>query len=185
MAQPAAEVRRWTREEYEQLSEAGFLRPNERVELIDGIIYEMSPQNTLHAMAIMNALEELRAAFSDGYHVRPQLPLACGSYSQPEPDLAVVPGHQRDYRITHPAAAVLVLEISDSSLKLDREVKRDLYAEAGIPEYWVLSVSTRQLEVFREPEDGEYRSRVALGPDETVTPLAAPDASIRIADLLP
>jgi Uma2 family endonuclease len=185
MAQPAAEVRRWTREEYEQLAEAGFLRPDERVELIDGIIYGMSPQNSLHATAIMNSLEELRAAFADSYHVRPQLPLALGSHSQPEPDLAVVPGHQRDYRTTHPTTAVLVLEISDSSLALDREVKRDLYAEAEIPEYWVLSVGTRQLEVFREPEDGTYRSLLALGPDETATPLAAPGASIRIADLLP
>jgi Uma2 family endonuclease len=185
MAQPAAEVRRWTREEYEQLAEAGFLRPNERVELIDGIIYEMSPQNSLHATALLNALEELRAAFSDGYHVRPQLPLALDSQSQPEPDLAVVSGRPQEYRTAHPATAVLVLEISDSSLRLDREVKRGLYAEAGIPEYWVLSVGTRQLEVFREPEGGEYRSRIALGPDETVTPLAAPAALIRIADLLP
>lgn len=185
MAQPAAEVRRWTREEYEQLAEAGFLRPDERVELIDGIIYEMSPQNSLHATALLYSLRELQAVFSEGYHLRPQLPLALDSQSQPEPDLAVVPGRPQDYRSAHPATATLVLEISDSSLKLDREVKRDLYAEAGVPEYWVLSVGTRQLEVFREPEDGTYRSRVALGPDETVTPLAAPGASIRIADLLP
>lgn len=185
MAQPAAEVRRWTREEYEQLAEAGFLRPDERVELIDGIIYGMSPQNSWHATAIMNSLEELRAAFAEGYHVRPQLPLALGSHSQPEPDLAVVPGHQRDYRTSHPTTAVLIVEISDSSLKLDREIKRDLYAEAGISEYWVLSVGTRQLEVFREPEDGAYRSRMVLSSEETVAPLAAPDASIRIADLLP
>jgi Uma2 family endonuclease len=128
MAQPAADVRRWTREEYERLVEAGFFSPEERLELVDGMIYEMTPHTTWHATGILNCEEELRAVFSEGFHVRTQLPLALGSHAEPEPDLAVVPGRRHDYRSGHPTLAVLVVEVSETSAQYDREVKRRLYA---------------------------------------------------------
>lgn len=186
MANPAFDVRRLTREEYERLAEEGAFPPEARMELIHGVVHELTPQNSWHATALLNCTEELGAAFSKtGYHVRPQLPLALGAHTQPEPDLAVVSGRRRDYRAGHPTMAALVVEISETSVKYDRSVKRALYAEAGIPEYWILYVKTKQLEVLREPRDGDYRSRVILKPGDSVTTLAAPGASIKVADLLP
>jgi Uma2 family endonuclease len=185
MAQPAFDVKRWTREDYERLAESGFFHPDERVELIDGIIYEMSPQTSWHSSTIRAAQEVLQRVFRDGFDLRVQMPLALDSQSQPEPDLAVVPGQWRDYLRAHPTTAVLIVEVSDSSLGLDRETKRMLYAETGIPEYWILDTKGKQLEVFRSPHDGDYRSRKVLGSGDTIAPLAASAASIPVTDLLP
>jgi len=185
MANLAADVRRMTRKEYHRLGEEGFFPPDKRVELINGIVHEMPPQDSWHSGTIQAAQEELRRVFTEGSHLRIQMPLALDLWSEPDPDLAVVSGHWRDYLSEHPTTAALVVEVSASSVRLDREEKRLLYATAEIPEYWILYVKTKQLEVMREPRDGDYRSRVILKPGDTVTPLAAPSASIRVADLLP
>ena len=185
MAQPAVDVKRWTREEYERLAESGFFHPDERVELIDGIIYEMSPQTSRHSGTIRAAQDALLRVFLDGSDLRVQMPLDLSAYSKPKPDLAVVPGHWRDYLNAQPTTAVLIVEVADSTLQLDREAKRMLYAEAGIPDYWILDTRAKQLEVFRDPGNGDYRSRALLKPGDSITPLAAPDASIPVADLLP
>ncbi len=185
MANLAADVRRMTREEYHRLDEEGFFPPDKRLELINGIVHEMPAQDSWHASTIQAAQEELRQVFMKGFHLRNQMPLALDLWSEPVPDLTVVSGHWRDYLSAHPTTAALVVEVSASSARLDREEKRLLYATAGIPEYWILYVNTKQLEIMREPRDGDYRSRAILKPGDTVTPLAAPDASIRVADLLP
>lgn len=187
MAQPAADIKlkRWTREAYERLAELGFFSPGERVELVDGIIYRVSPRMSWQSSTIRAAQEALQRVFLDGFDLRVQMPLALDGQSQPEPDLAVVSGHWRDYRNAHPTTAALIVEVSESSLGLDRETKRVLYAEAGIPEYWILDTKGKQLEVFRDPREGDYHSRTVLNPGDTIAPLAAPGASIPVTDLLP
>jgi len=185
MANLAADVRRMTREEYHRLGEEGFFPPDKRVELINGIVHEMPTQDSWHSGTIRAAQEELQRVFKDGFDLRIQMPIALDLWSEPVPDLTVVSGHWRDYLSAHPTTAVLVVEVSASSARFDREDKRLLYATAGIPEYWILYVKTKQLEVMREPRAGDYRSRVVLKPGDTVTPIAAPDSSIRVADLLP
>jgi Uma2 family endonuclease len=185
MATRAVDVFRWTREEYEQLAEKGIVRPGKRLELVDGVIYEMSPQKGPHATGILLAAEALRAAFPKGYQIRVQLPLALGDEDEPEPDLAVVLGGLRDYRDTHPTTAVLVVEVSDTSSLHDRERKRSLYARCGITEYWILDVQTKQLEVYRNLGPGGYAARILLHAGDTVTPLAGNGAAIAVADLLP
>ena len=185
MANLAADVRRMTREEYHRLDEEGFFPPDKRVELINGIVHEMPTQDSWHAATILAAQEELRRVFREEFHVRTQMPLALDLWSEPVPDLTVVSGHWRDYLSAHPTTAALVLEVSASSARFDREDKRLLYATAGIPEYWILYVKTKQLEMMREPRAGDYLSRVILKPGDTITPLAAQGASIRVADLLP
>lgn len=185
MATRAVDVYRWTREEYYQLAEKGFFPPGKRVELIDGVIYEMSPQKSPHATGISLVLEALRAAFPKGHHVRVQLPLALGGDSEPEPDLAVVPGGPRDYMKDHPETAVLIVEVSDSSAFHDRERKRSRYARSAIPEYWIVDVAGKQLEVYRNPGEGSYQTRLILKAGDTVAPLASPEAAIAVADLLP
>lgn len=185
MATRAVDVYRWTREEYYQLAEKGFFPPGKRVELIDGVIYEMSPQKSPHATGISLVLDALRAAFPQGHHVRVQLPLALSDDSEPEPDLAVVSGTPRDYAKDHPKTAVLIVEISDSSSFHDRERKRSRYARSAIPEYWIVDVAGKQLEVYRNPGEGGYQTRLILKAGDTVVPLASPEAAIPVADLLP
>lgn len=185
MATRAVDVRRWSREEYEQLAAAGFFQPGERVELVEGVIYEMSPQNGRHATGILLMQDALYAAFSQGYQIRVQLPLILGPISEPEPDFAVVRGGPRDYRESHPTTAVLIVEVSDSSSFHDRERKGSVYARAGIPEHWLLDVVAERLEVYRSPGEGGYQTRHLLKAGDSVTPLASPGAVIAVADLLP
>src|ERR1700680_355083 len=119
----AVPLKRWTREEYDRLIGAGILSPEERVELLEGEIVRMWPQNPAHALAIRNTEETLRAIFRTGFDVRVQMPFVGGGDSEPEPDVAVVRGHRRDYFQAHPATAVLVVEVADSTLDYDRRRK--------------------------------------------------------------
>jgi Uma2 family endonuclease len=184
MVTATVEAHRWTRVKYEQAAAAGVFE-DRRVELVDGVIYDMTPQNSPHATGIVKCAEALRAVFSSGFHVRPQLPLALGADSMPEPDFAVVAGKADDYRKAHPATAVLVVEVSDASELHDRNRKASLYARAGIPELWLVNLVRDHLEVHRDPADGAYRSRQVLRRGERIAPLARPDVAIAVEDLLP
>ncbi|MES1244368.1 MAG: Uma2 family endonuclease [Acidobacteriota bacterium] len=185
MATRALDVRHWTREEYEQLAGTGFFASGQRTELVEGVIYEMSPQKGRHAAGIRGVEEALRAVFRQGYDIRTQLPIALGMDSEPEPDVAVVPGSWRDYPDAHPKTAVLIVEVSDSSFFHDRERKRTLYARAGIPEYWTLDLSEDRLEIYRNPGESGYQTRLLLSSGSSVEPLASPGAAVAIADILP
>lgn len=185
MATPAVDTRRWTREEYERLAAEGFFRPDERVELVDGAIYEMSPQKSWHASVIQALQENLLPLFGQGFSVRFQLPLALSFNSEPEPDVAIVPGHWREYVDAHPTTALLVVEVAETTLVHDRERKGTLYAQAGIPDYWILNRIDACLEIQREPRNGKYQSRTVLKAGDFVSPLACPAASIPVVNLLP
>ncbi len=173
------------RDDYERLAQHGFLKSDERLELIDGIIYTNPPQSPRHATGIQVLQEILRSVFPDKHQVRTLLPLALGAYSQPAPDVAVVSGSWRDYPDTHPTTAVLIVEVSDSSSFHDRERKGGAYARAGIPEYWLLDVVAERLEVYRSPGEGSYQTRLLLKAGDMVTPLASPGTVITVVDLLP
>ena len=193
-AAPADGVRPylWTRERYRRLLDAGILTEDDRVELIDGEIIEMPPQNEPHAVATGLAQDALAAAFPEGFHVRVQLPVALDDRSEPEPDLAVVAGRRRDYLRGHPPTAVLVLEVADSTLAYDRRRKASLYARQGIGEYWIVNLVDDCLEVYRQPGvDQEqplgfrYASLTTLRRSDSISPLAAPQTAISISSLLP
>lgn len=187
MAVATIEAHRWTREEYERVAAQGFFPPGQRVELVEGIVYDTAPQNSLHATAFGLAQEALRAAFPPGSNhvVRGQLPLALSEDSQPEPDLAVVTGTIRDYRDSHPTTALLIVEVADSSLLHDRKRKIPLYARHGIPETWLLDLVRRVLEVYRNPVGRVYRDRMVFREGTTVSPLSRPEISIPVGELLP
>lgn len=192
MAVSHTHLRLWTREEYLKMAEAGVFAPGERVELIEGEIIKMTPQKGPHMTGVTLVSEELRRAFGKGYVVRVQGPLALGPLSEPEPDVTVVRGSPRDYRDSHPTTAVLVVEVSDTTLVLDRQQKPGLYARAGIPEYWILNLLERVLEVYRDPAPLPdhplgygYRSSERLDASASVAPLAASATPIAVADLLP
>lgn len=182
--QPAVRRMRWTREAYDRLIEAGAFHPESRAQLIDGEIIEMSPQGSKHATAVYLVDQVLSATFKSAM-VRVQLPLALGDASEPEPDIAVVEGAPRDFTDQHPASALLVVEVSDATLRFDRTRKLAVYARAAIPEYWILDVKSATLEVYREPAGSTYRTKATLAAGETVSPHARPDAAIPVADLLP
>jgi len=177
----------WTREEYQKMVSAGVFHPEDRLELINGEILEMTPQSKAHATAVCLVYEALVSVYARGFTVRIQVPMALGASSEPEPDVAVVRGRPRDYLACHPTTAALVVEVSDSSLRYDREHKKGLYAASGTPEYWILNLVDYCLEVHRDPdpEQGTYRSCTVLTRNSMVSPLAHPDASILVADLLP
>ncbi|MBF0496913.1 MAG: Uma2 family endonuclease [Deltaproteobacteria bacterium] len=185
MLAPSIQVRHWTRQEYEKMVPAGIFHPEERLELIEGDIYRMTPQSSLHAMVIRLVEDYLRLIFTTGYDIRVQMPLALDPTSEPEPDVAVVPGNLRDYRYHHPTTAVLVVEVADSSLSFDRSVKKGLYARNNIPEYWLINLVAGCLEVYRRPDQGAYQDQAVLHPGETVSPLIFPQMSIAVAALLP
>lgn len=187
-----AQIKRWTRVEYDQLIEKGVFRPDDHVELIDGLLVVAEPQSSYHYTAIGLVVRALTRAFGEGWTIRSQGPLALDETSEPEPDVAVVRGDLRDYAEAHPADPVLVVEVALTSLAFDREHKASLYARAGRPEYWIVNLVDRVLEVHRDPSSSpsapygwDYRAVDVLGPDASVSPLAVPTARIAVADLLP
>jgi Uma2 family endonuclease len=186
------QLRRWTRQEYDRMIDAGVLTTDDHVELIDGEIVTMTPQKSRHATAVRLADTALRRAFGDGVDVRSQLPLALGDDSEPEPDLSVVVGAPRDYRDEHPTTALLVVEVSDSTVVFDRTKKAGVYARARIADYWLVNLIDGILEVRRFPapstdstDHWDYAVVERYAASDHVAPLARPQAPIAVADLLP
>jgi Uma2 family endonuclease len=161
---------------------AGILDEDDRVELLDGVLVEMSPQSERHAYAIRRlTLLAAQAAVRNGLELNIQLPLNVESaISQPEPDVALTPSVARG---AHASRALLVVEVSRSSRRLDLGRKAEIYAEAGIPEYWVLDVEHGELVVHRDPREGRYSSVHTLGADETVAAVAL-DLTVPVCALL-
>ena len=192
MATYKPRTRRWTRIEYDKLIDLGIFQPGEPIELIGGELMVAEPQGAEHYTAIRKTAKALEAAFGLGWEVRTQGPIGLDEESEPEPDVAVVPGGPEDYRSAHPSRPVLTVEVAESSLGSDRERKGSVYARAGLRDYWILNLEARVLEVYREPAGDpsalfgwRYARHEVLDASARVSPLAAPDASIRVGDLLP
>ena len=185
-------TKRWKRTEYERLVDNGIFVPGERIELIDGLLVVAEPQSSLHFAAVRLVERALARAFGEGWDVRAQGPIALDDTSEPEPDVAVVRGELRDYLDAHPADPVLVVEVSLTSLEFDRVHKSSLYARAGRPEYWIVNLVDRVVEIRRAPAPAastpygwDYTTVEILSPGEDARPLAAPGTQITVPDLLP
>jgi Uma2 family endonuclease len=184
-------LRRWTRAEYDRLVNLGVLH-GKPVELVGGQLVVAEPQGSYHASALGAAGDALRAVLPQGWLVRIQMPVALDDESEPEPDLAVVPGAWANYRTGHPSRPALVVEVAESSLAFDREDKGSLYARGGVRDYWIVNLVDRALEVYRDPGPDpaapygwRYRVVERLGPAASVSPLALPAMRIPVSDLLP
>ena len=182
-------ARRWTKEEYYRLGDLGFFQ-GQRVELIEGRLMVMSPQNAPHWTAIERVRRRLATLFEPGAVVRMQGPIDLGQTTEPEPDIAVVSGTLDQYAQDHPKHAVLIVEVSDSTLYDDRR-KGGLYARAGIADYWIVNVEKKHLEVYRDPIPDaaqpfgwKYASRTDLQPGASVSPLSLPGHHILVVDLI-
>ena len=187
----AATPLRWTVAEFHRAGAAGLFGGRRPV-LLRGILWEQGEMNPPHADAILVGTEALRAAFGPNWTIRPQLPLVLSQDTDPLPDFAVVPGGVRANLGGHPTTAALVVEVSDTTFDTDVTEKAELYATAGIADYWVVDVNARKLLVFRDPAPlpaglgaTAYRTRLTFADTDAVSPLAVPTATVRVADLLP
>ena len=180
--------RLFSRREFRIIAEAGVFE-GQRLELIEGEIIEMAPIGFGHAALTQHLGELLSAAVGEGYTTRNQAQIALTGDpfpSEPQPDIVVAIASWRDYlsRYPRPEDIRLVVEIADSSLKNDRKTKAALYASSDIPEYWIVNLIDKQLEVHRTPEAGAYRSMAILKPAEFATPLHVV-GSVAVRDIIP
>lgn len=170
------------RSEYERLVEEGCFS-NERIELLEGVLVEMSPQGPAHADVVSRLTMILARAIGDRAVLRAQSPLAVSDDSEPEPDLALVP--PGDYRRAHPEHAWLAIEVAGASLKKDLGVKAALYARSKVDEYWVVNLEAGTVLVHAE-SDGQRYGRISTARQGDVLRLGAlPDLALRVADFLP
>ncbi len=175
---------KWTVEDYHQMIKTGLLddRP---VELLAGEIVEMSPEGESHAFFSSEAGNYLARVLGDRAFLRHAKPITLPNGSEPEPDLAIVQPLGREYLTHHPYPENIfwVIEYANSSLEKDTTVKYHIYAEAGIPEYWLINLQTGELIIYRQPRGREYGSKMTLK-DGAISPLAFPDVTIPVEKII-
>ena len=181
------ETRKFTVAEYFRMAEAGILAARERVELIDGEVLIMPPMGHYHIGGVARYARVLISRAGNRYTVLIQSTVRLGEGFAPEPDLALAKYREDDYYFAHagPEDLLLVVEVADSSLEYDREVKARRYGQAGIPETWILNLPEDCLERFTEPGPEGYARRDILRRGDKVTPAALPDMELFVAELLP
>lgn len=172
---------KWTKSQFVDLYDHGFLDQGKRYELLDGDILErMSPIGLPHSDAISELRDILRAQIGSDYKAYTSASVELTPNSMPEPDLFVLsllsrkPGH----RFAVAKDVVLVVEVSDTTLSQDRGVKKALYAEAGLSEYWIVNLGNRTIEVYREPDGGDYKQTIIVSSSETISPLFNPSVTV-------
>ncbi len=176
------QVRTFTRAEYGQMIGLGLFH-DERIELIRGVLVKtMSPQYPPHASTVQRLNELLMARLRGQLTLRIQSPLALSDDTEPEPDVAVVA--RGDYAVEHPTTALLVIEVSDSTVRTDRR-KAAIYASAGIAEYWIVNIGARTLEIYASPDGERYAEVRTLRTGETAHPTQLGDVAIAVAEILP
>jgi Uma2 family endonuclease len=179
--------RRFTVDEYHRMAEAGILGEDDRVELLEGEIVEMSPIGWRHQACVDRFTRLLVMALQDRAILRPQGPIRLSADSEPQPDLVVLRPRADFYAEGGPGSedVLWLVEISDTSLRYDREVKVPLYGRHGIPEVWVVDLGEERVLVYREPDPGVgYRAVGVLGRGDRLVPLAFPDLELAVDELL-
>lgn len=177
----------WTCEEFNRIAESGAFE-GLAIELIDGAVIDMSPIGSPHSaiVSLINGVLYEVYHTRDQFVVRCQLPLMLDESSQPQPDLAVVPGKARDYLLRHPAHALLVVEVADTSLAFDRGIKAERYSQANIQEYWIVNLIDEQIEVYRRSESAlGFATPEILRRGERVALPALHNITLAVSDLLP
>jgi Uma2 family endonuclease len=182
-------VRQWTRAEYHRMAELGWFE-GQRAELVEGEIVVLSPPKFAHAAATDRVSEPLRGLLADAFWVRMQLPIVLTDLSEPEPDVSVVPGKREDYS-DHPRGAALVVEVSDTTVLFDRGKKLGMYAGSGIPEYWIVDLQARAVEVRKRPVGGSgdddparYLDLAIYRPGDAIDLGIRPGARVAVDELL-
>jgi len=177
--------RRFTVEEYYEMGRAGILHEDDRVELIEGEIIEMSPIGSKHAACVKRLNRRFTQGLGDRAVVSVQDPVRINRHSEPEPALAVLQPRQDDYAIGHPGPVdvLLLIEVAETSARYDREVKLPLYARAGIPEVWLIDLESGEVEAHRRPSQGTYSDVERYGRGDSVAPAAFADLSVSVDEI--
>lgn len=186
MVAAPVELRLLTVQDYHRMVESGILAPDERVELIEGQIFQMAAKGTAHSAGVTRIDRMFSQALEGLALVRLQDPVQLSDFSEPEPDVAIVKLDPLDYEDHHPTPAeiFLLIEVSDSTLKRDLEIKAPAYARSGLGECWILDVKGRCLYVLREPGAEGYGVELRLRDGEAIAPLAFPDCPVKVSDFL-
>ena len=186
MAAEPIQRKLFTTTEYHQMLQAGILSEDDRVELIEGEIWEMSPIGSRHIWCVAYLDRILQRGVGDDVIVLVQSPIRLNDFSEPEPDLTVVRPPAGAFPETLPTAeqALLVIEVAESSVGYDRDVKIGLYARSGIPETWLFVLPESRIEVYRDPSPEGYQLVLTLRPGDRLSPLAFPDLMIEVNALL-
>jgi Uma2 family endonuclease len=178
--------RRFTADEYHRMAEAGVLRDDDRVELLDGEIVEMTPIGSRHAACVDRLNVLLHRSLAGHDIVRIQGPVRLDAHSEPQPDLSVLRSRADFYASAHPGPddVILVVEVADASLTYDREIKVRLYARAGILETWLVDLQNEHVDVFTQPTPQGFRASREIRRGERLTSQALPAASFLVDDML-
>jgi Uma2 family endonuclease len=176
---------RLSAQDFHRLGEVGILASDARVELIEGEIIDMAPIGTRHAGTVEQLARVLHRA-AGAYWVRTQQPIALGEHSEPVPDIALVVPDTDDYKTRHPQASdvLLIIEVAETSIRYDLDVKVALYAKHGIRELWVVDIARRELVLFRDEGGAGYATRATLLSDAIVAPVALPHAAVKLERIL-
>lgn len=158
--------------DYHRMGQAGILEEGDRVELIEGELIDMTPIGSYHASAVNLLVRIFNSVVGDAAIVSVQAPITLGAHSEPQPDIALVAPREDYYRSAHPRASdvLLLIEVADTSLRYDREVKVPLYAVHGIPEVWIIDLENKRLETFRLPTGTQYRKHELQAQPSHATP---------------
>jgi Uma2 family endonuclease len=177
---------RLTVRDYHRMGEVGILAPDARVELIDGEIIDMPPIGSRHAGKVKILLNRLTPAVAGRAIVAVQDPLIFGSDTEPQPDLMLLQPRPDFYQASHPHAAdvLLVIEVAESSLAYDRDVKLPRYARQGIPEAWLIDVEQNEITVHRQPAPEGYREVIRLEPPYRIAPVTIPDIVLNLDEVV-
>ncbi len=180
-------AKRWiTVDEYERMGEAGIFHPDDRLELLEGAIYEMSPIGSPHAACVKYLSALLNQLYNGKMIVSTQDPIRLNDFSEPQPDIALLKWRDDFYRQAHPTPAdvLLVVEVADSTVESDRSFKMPLYAKAGVPEMWLVNLPDEKIEVYAEPDNGIYQVVTNFKRGEQVQAQSIADLRVIVADLL-
>jgi Uma2 family endonuclease len=185
-AATAIKKRRFNVHEYHRMAETGILTPDDRVQLLDGEVVVMAAVGSRHA-AVVTRLNYLFTDIGKTHLVRIQQPVRLGEWSEPEPDVSILEPRTDFYDSAHPTPedTLLVIEVSLSTLRLDREVKLPLYAAAGIAECWIVNLEADRIEVSREPGPEGYGEMQPRSRGESITPVALPEVVVAVDDIIP
>ena len=181
------QVRQLTSVEYYQMMESGIIREGERVELILGQIFTMAAKGTRHTISTRKLFKQLLSLLDERADVQSQDPITLPNNTEPEPDIVIARLRSDEYINSHPAPAdiILVIEVADSSIKFDRDIKAQLYAAAGINEYWIVNLIDNRLEIYRQPSNSIYTSIQIVMPPQSISLPEFPEISLNIGDFFP
>jgi Uma2 family endonuclease len=178
--------RLFTVDEFYQMAEAGILREDDRVELLNGEVVQMTPIGSRHAACVDRLARNFHDRVDRSVIVRVQSPVRLDDFSEPQPDLALLRFRSDFYADAHPRPAdvLLIVEVADTSADLDRAVKVPLYARAGIPEFWIVDLAAKAVDVYQDGSAEGYRRHHRLGSTDRLIPVARPAVDVAVSDVV-